>query len=240
MTISVAHSLNTANSATGSTLALAFSVSLTAGDTIHAAAGSDTSGGATVSSFSDGTNTYGSVLDAQNDVTHAQSLAHCVAQNCAAGTPTVTVNFSVSAVNRGLWIKNITGCATASLDGHSGNKQASPGTGTDAITSGTATNTKHPALISAFCTDSLNQNAVAAAGTGFTSEGAGWNNQYGAGATNTAIAENKRITTTSAVAATFTAPGSDPYMAVEAIFDESGAGGGAQPTSYFLGSDNYF
>lgn len=224
MTISVAHSLNTANSATGSTLALAFSVSLTAGDTIHAAASSDTSGGATVSSFSDGTNTYGSVLDAQNDATHKQSLAHCVAQNCAAGTPTVTVNFSVSAVNRGLWIKNITGCATSSLDGHSGNVQLSPGTGTDAVTSGNATNTNQPALISAFCTDTLNQNEVPAAGTGFTSEGAGWNNQYGAGATNTAIAENKRITTTTAVAATFTAPVNDPYATVMAIFDEFGVG----------------
>ena len=238
MTASVVQARNSASSASGSTITLAFASTLTAGSAIHVFGSNDTGGGVTINSFSDGTNTYSAVLDNINDSGNAQRLAHTIAANVAAGTPTVSCNYSASTAFRGIWIKEIGGVNTSPLDGHTGQMQASPGTGTDAVSSGTATNTSQPALISSVTVSTSSTTEDLSAGTGFattpTGEGAGWSGIYGGG--NEGFGENKRITTTTAVAATATsAGGAHPYITIMAIFDE-GSGGGGGPVAHFLAS----
>lgn len=84
------------------------------------------------------------------------------------------------------------------LDVSNMNQQDNPGTGTDAVTSGTDTNTAQPAMLIGFTRSSSGNNAPAA-GTGFGT-GDAWSQNFGR-------AEFKRITVTGSQAATFTAGG---------------------------------
>lgn len=226
MTISVIQSSSTQSSATGTAITQTFSSSLTAGNAIHAIGTCDAVNNTTISSFTDGTNTYSSVLDQTNDSTNAQTIGQAVASNVASGTPTVSCNFASSRTFRGIWIKEIGGCTTSPLDGHNAQLQSAAPTTTDGVSSNTATNTNQPALISGVSLETKNNGEALSAGTGFvttpTGEGAGWNNIYGT-AHNEGFSENKRITTTTAVAATFTASVSSAYLTIMAIFDESTA-----------------
>jgi hypothetical protein len=91
--------------------------------------------------------------------------------------------------------------------------QASPGTGTDAVTSGTGNVTSQPALIWG-CV--LGAGTSYVAGTGFTQRSA-W---------GFSCVEDKRVTATGNQAATFTAAGSASNVQTAMLaFAEAGAGG---------------
>lgn len=83
-----------------------------------------------------------------------------------------------------------------------GSRQASPGTGTDAVTSGSMTPLAQPAVLIGYTHDS-SANTLANAGTGFTARTGVVN--YGSGLV--ARPEDKRITTLASLAATWTAVG---------------------------------
>ena len=129
-----------AASGSSTTIACPFTSNVTAGSTIAVYC---TSGGAgtTLTGVSDGTNTYTVVqhVDATPD---GWTNATAYAANAAGGATTVTCTFQNSTDYRAAIIHEISGTATTTpLDKNAGQFQAAPGTGTDAITSGSVTTT---------------------------------------------------------------------------------------------------
>lgn len=105
--------------------------------------------------------------------------------------------------------------------------QASPGTGTNALSSGnTPTLAAQPAVLVGFGYDDAGPNFVTA-GTAFTAR-AGVFTFGGTFGADQGIPEDRRLTATTAVAANFTASaGTGFYFTIAAVFKELGAGGGA-------------
>lgn len=223
MTVSVLQERSSAASGSATTIVLAYSSALTLGSALHVFASCDTGGGVDVSScVATNNGSFGAALDDINDPSNFQRLAHWVLANVTSATAdTITVSFSATVTFRGIWIREIGGCTASPLDGHSGQNQASPGTGTDAISSGNATNNNQPALLSAL---TLNTGTIASTlsqGTGFTLGATNWNTMYG-GNQMLAASESKRITAAGAgIASTFTGTGSARMTTLQAIFDEA-------------------
>lgn len=97
-----------------------------------------------------------------------------------------------------------------------GSRQASPGTGTDAVTSGTVTPLAQPAAVIGYTHDS-SANTLANAGTGFTARTGAVN--YGSGLV--ARPEDKRITNLVSLAATWTAVGgTGTFWSFVGVFSE--------------------
>lgn len=220
MTASVLQEKFVDSAGAATTLTISPNAGFTANSTLHIVATfGDTTSTVTIS---DGTNTYSSGLNIQRDTTNGQSQVHFYANNIAAGTPTITATFSASTSFRGLYAGEMGGTAVAANDGSAGNLQATPGTGTDAVTSTTVTNTKQPVLLNGVSLESSGSTTAPNAGTGFTSSATGW----GFGGSALARAESKRYTDTTGHAATFTAIASSIHMTHGLMFDEFGAGGG--------------
>jgi hypothetical protein len=207
-------------STNGGSITISPTSAFTAGSALNITCtfGDDTS----TATCSDGVNTYSASQSMQRDTTNHQSMCRFEANNIASGTPTITVTFSGTPNFRGVHLSEVGGAAASAADGTAGNTQASPGTGTDAVTSTTVTNTNQPALLVGVAIDSSGAFGAPAAGTGFTALNNGW----GFGGSNLARAETKRFTDTTGHAATFTAVGNDIHMTVAGMFDEAAAAGG--------------
>ena len=162
-----------------------------------------------------------------------QALFDWTADNVTAVAHTITITFSGSASYRGAFAKEIlatSGYDAAASAAHAAAITASPGTGADGITTGnTSALSAQPALISAATTPTPTV-ALAAAGTGFTLDGVGW-----AFSGDIGTSESKRVTATTALAATFTAPINTPFLAVASVFLE-GAPPPAPTTTIVTGS----
>jgi hypothetical protein len=132
--------------------------------------------------------------------------------NTAGGANTVTVTFSAS-LGYLMYVVEVGG--TTGLIGHTGQLQTSPGTGADAISSGTASASSAPALIVGFSQDQT-FTTVIAAGTGFTSAGSSFG----------AMIESMRVTVSGSYAATYTASdgSASSFATFVAIYAESSAG----------------
>jgi hypothetical protein len=158
-----------------------------------------------------------SLIATQADATNDQDLAVYKIENPGAGTYTITLAVSTGGGGAGQgWLEiaatPVSGCVLSSIDvGSSTNSQAAPGSGTDAITSGTAiTPSAYPVIAVAFgyCSDS---SEAPAAGTGWTSVGAGFS--FGGG-TN-ALRIEKRYITSGTAQATFTStPGTARFSTI--------------------------
>lgn len=160
-----------------------------------------TVGGATTITVTDGTNTYtqvgSQVVASYGDV---QAVFECL--SCAAGTFTVQANFGTANAFRGIAVHRFSGLTgSGSLVGQA---QTAPGTGADGLTSTNLTPASQPALLLGISTE-YNGTTVNV-GTGF-SLSAVYSNVDTANGSYTA-SETKRLTSTSAVAATFTATSS--------------------------------
>jgi len=204
-----------------SSLALAFTSSITAGSAIHAIF--QYNGAVQTVNFSDNNgNTWpAGTLDNFNDPGNS-STCHQVLNNANAGATTITATITGSSTNfLCLWIKEIGGAATTgSPDGHNGVNSTS--TTSQNIS---ATNTSQPALISVLVSnDSTQEVPVLDASLTASSINPGWN--YG-GATSSTVAGHKRITSTGLQTLTNTQASADSLNAVMAIFLE--AGGAAVP-----------
>ena len=147
-----------------------------------------------------------------------QRCAWYFAENCKGGATTFTATFSNAATRfRTIYVAEYSGIATSGsfLNG-ARQEQATPGTGTDAVSSGVANATSQPALVWGFSID-IFTNATPTAGTGFTSRAGVWS-------TNTCLGrpEDKRVTATGNVAATFTTTaGTDSHGTGVGIFAEA-------------------
>lgn len=145
-----------------------------------------------------------------------QLCAWWFAANCKGGATTFTATYSASTRFRTIYVGEYSGIATASpfLNGARA-QSAAPGTGTDAISSGNANATSQPALVWGFSIN-IEANAAPTAGTGYTSRTSVWSS-----ATVFGRPEDKRVTATGNVAATFTAgTGTDTFATGIGIFAE--------------------
>jgi hypothetical protein len=203
---------------------IAATLTLAAGSYLHVMAFGNGAVGMTAS-ISDGVNTYTAI----GSVFQSGKAFHWSAGPVASGSTTITVTFSALINLKAIVVREITGCS-AVQSAHAEAGPSTPGTGTDAVSSGTLTPTSQPALISGLCLDTF-FGATPAAGTGFTSSssapliGKCWD--WGDGVGNSyARIENQRVTSTSAVAATFTssAGASNKYCVLAAAFTEAAAG----------------
>lgn len=168
-------------------------------------------------SCSDGTNPYSRKF-ASYDATTTGNWVIFVAENVASGTFTPTISWDGSSrTNRGIYAIPVSGVKAASYQTGAIATQASPGTGTDGITTGNMTPTEQPACVIGAV---LNGGSIStpSAGTGFTNIGTAW--AFGTG-TNLFRAEHLRITSTGAVALTGTAASNVRHFSIAVILSEA-------------------
>src|SRR5262245_26839828 len=154
-----------------------------------------------------------------------QRCAWYYAENCKGGATTFTATFSAGTRFRTFYVGEYSGIATSGsfLNGARA-EQGNPGTGTDAVSSGNANATSQPALVWGFSMD-IFTGATPTAGTGFTSRTGVWS-------TNTTLGrpEDKRVTSTGNVAATFTTTaGTDSHGTGVGIFAEAATAATSDP-----------
>lgn len=156
------------------------------------------------------------------DSTNTQGTRFFYALNCKGGATVITATYQSSVSYRCIYVAEYSGIAkSGAFLNASSQQQIGPGTGTDAITSTNANATSQPALVWGF-TNNYGDAGTTAAGTGFTSRTAVWN--YGGGGPLGSRPEDKRVTSTGNVAATFTAAtGTDLFHTIVGIFAEPSA-----------------
>lgn len=232
-TATVAQSVFADNLASGASIAATLTVS--AGSTLVVICSHDTftqpSGATTIADTLNGS--YPAHKENINDTVNVQRLIASVFTNSAAGSNTVTATFPGATQFRGIMVAEITGVPTsAAFDGSAAQVQAAPGTGTDAVTSGTAssigagsTNANQPAVVFGF-SGNFAGNAAPAKGTGFSdtpTTTTGW--AWGGPNPDLVRSEFKRITSTGAQTSTFTAgtAGTNGHSTIVINIDEATA-----------------
>lgn len=188
--------------------------------------------GSVTPSVSDGTNTYTQLGTTLVDVATGSSYALFECKNTAAGTVTVTFTLtSPGAAFRTMTIARYSGADTSVAGIAASQGQSAPGTtpnGTDKVTSGNLTPGSQPGTLVGFGYDDSGSSTLSA-GTGFTTRGT-MANQDAAFGTASRV-EDIAITSTAAVAATFTiTAGTDNFTAFAVFFPD--AAGGAAADAY--------
>lgn len=211
----------TSDAATASTLALAFLSNVVSGSAIHVFFSYDHGAGVIDTVTDSQSNSY-TLLERVDDTSSGQFVGHYYAVAGSSGALTVTLNTLGGQDYRSILIREIGGVAASPLDGHNGNFQSAPGTGTDACVSGTAANAAS-GLMSACCYNG-NVNGPANAGTGFTAGITGWDFALGTG--DGVRSEHKSVSATTQQA-TFTATQSSPHTSLMAMFKDAAGGGGS-------------
>lgn len=154
------------------------------------------------------------------DATGQWGMAWGVCESPSTGTTPVTITFDAAADNTAVYVVEASGLGSFVTGERNGAVQNAPGTGTDGTTTGNITPSTQPAMLLGICCN-VSASNTPAAGTGFTSLTGVWN--YGGG-TPFARPEHIRLTSTSAVAATWTASnGTNRYMTAAIVVPEGGA-----------------
>ena len=182
----------------------------------------------TINSVSDtGSHTFG--LKATLDDTTQWKSRLYVAENCTAQAGnTLSVTLDASSTGFLLVAFRLSGNAAAAFDKIASQFLGSPGTGANGVTSGaTATLTTQPQLVVGFALPNGSPNTSLAVGTGFTSALTG----------TTAFSgvfrlEYQRVTSTTGIAATFTAGANVGHSAIVATFIEAGASASVSDVNY--------
>ncbi len=215
-----------ANSA-GTTIAV--TITATAGSFIFLGTSNvgSVSPASTISSISDGTNTWN--LLGEDDINGFRSRS-AWASNSVTGSLTITVTYANSAnSNRQIGVMEFSGCSAFQV-AHD-QQQIGPGSGTDAVTSGNATPTSQPAMVAGFTWDVTGITVEPSVGTGFT---LGGRIGVGSGSLKTLAFEYQRITSTSAIAAKFTNSGGDTFFITHmAVFTETAAAATGATAQFF-------
>lgn len=191
MAITFVQSPTAATGFSGTTLALAFGSNVTAGSMLcaHINATHGVSGVADSRS-----QTYTAAVSVTDGATY--TLATYYFLNTTGGACTVTVTFAGAITYASLQVAEYSGIATsAALDQFASNSQTAPGTGANAITSGSVTPTTNGQLILGWTTALTVGAGTVSAGTGFT----GRVNVFG-----DTLFEDQVQGTAGAIAATFT------------------------------------
>ena len=160
------------------------------------------------------------------------------ANNSSATALTVTITWASAQTYNGAWLRDITGVTSSAYQTSGGQDQgppgASPGTGVGAISSGNVTPTSQPCLLSVISWDSGGNASSVVAGSLVTGT-TGWLLSGATAATTTSA--SMRLTSTSAVAATFTNTtdgGSRNFITIAAIYTEASTS--VPGRGFFIGS----
>lgn len=188
----------------GADIALAFLSANTAGNNLWVVGHGDNAITPTLTVSDSLSNTYSASLNTITDTDNSNKLDHWQCQNCLSGTPTVTIAFSSTTTFRAILICEISGVINSTPAGNNGQHQLDVGTGTDAISSGTATNATTAFVLGMSARDGGTAGAPVI-GTGFTSFLTGWD----FGATVNMALEYKANVPPGTNAATFTALAAD-------------------------------
>lgn len=174
----------------------------------------------TISSVTDSLgNTYTYAGDNPNSGDNNNQMWNYYAEGVSAGACTITVTFDANDDLRRIYAHEITGCATSgALGQHAGQAQATPGTGTDAISSGSVTTTTNGEYI--FGCTNANNTQTYTKGTGFTS----LREDNTVGATEDLVQSSA-----GSIAATFTGSGGWKCQTVIMTFKEAASGSSATP-----------
>jgi hypothetical protein len=210
-----AHNENPSGGGTATTIAVTLTV--TPGSALHVYVMENATGGGTISLADSNGQTY-TLANNVNDSSRISSHFYLI--GATGGSTTITATFSLGAFVAGIWVKEIGQCSAFQVSG--GQLQLSPGAGTDAVTTLTVTPSSQPALVSGFSFGDNNADTTVV-GTGFT---LGLNTWPLFGATNVGVSESLRITSTAAIAATWTATaggGANRWKSVVAVFTEAAA-----------------
>lgn len=176
------------------------------------------SSSAATCSVSDGT-AYTAATSDLDDTNEDDQIFYL--ENVGAGSHTITATFSGSESFRRIRAYEVSGLQTSSSkDQSAGQKQASPGTGTDAVSSGASSATTNANdFVMGFSQDTADSDPGAgtiSAGTGYTLFGV-----------NRILAvESKSVAATGAQTATFTISANKTQITSVIAWKESGGGGG--------------
>lgn len=223
---------STSDPSSATSIATPGTITVAAGDTIVAftTVAQDQT---TTMAISDGTNTYTRVFTQYDGSALTYSIL--VAENVAAGTYTLTATWDGGTrTNRSIFAFGISGLKTTSFQTGTAlwNSQATPGTGTDGVTSGTTTPTEQPACLLGWHFAGAAA-GTPATGTGFTSVGTGI--QFGLGLDLVRV-QHKRLTSTAGVAATATAAANSAHISMAVVLSEAVAGATYIPRGMLLGA----
>lgn len=177
--------------------------------------------------------------------TSGQSFAYGYSKNISGGSSddfTMTLTGSGGRASLAMYVAEYSGLDTTApyTSGETAEQgQASPGSGSNLVTSGnTPALSTQPAALIGFSQADNTANGYTV-GTGFTSRGNLWdyNSDNDGGTMFFAFTEDKRLTSTSAVAATFTnsGGGGDEFNTIAAVFKETGGGPVATTTGASVG-----
>lgn len=143
---------------------VAVTITTTAGNCIAFAVHIISTAGITVSSVTSSGNSP--AITRQASDASARGLATGKIPNLAGGSTTVTANLSASG-RAILDVHEVSGCATTQDEGDNTNSQTTPGTGTDAVTSGTVVTTVNGDYIFGASISTALSGAISS-GTGFS------------------------------------------------------------------------
>jgi hypothetical protein len=170
--------------------------------------------------FSDGVNTW-TTLDTQYNSDQGDSAAHGYAPNCASGSTTITVTFSSSISQVGIWVREIGGAAINPLDGHA---SAQAATGTTSI-SVSPSNSNQPSIISALVYDCNSVSGETLSATTGTADISGWTGLVDGTTPGLSSHEILSSTGTQNVGSSVTGNSVCKLMAFAAIFDAPSVAG---------------
>lgn len=218
MSWSLVGSILQANDSSNSTLAI--TKTLTAGSALVVFTSSDIGGSSANPTISDTVNTY-TFLKSALDTGNQGMYAH-YAPNVAAGSTTITCNWGGTRAAIGMTLWEFGGLSTTPLNGGSAanasasNVQATPTTGTDAVTSGNITVVSSGVLVAMSAKVAGGQGAPSA-GTGFTDR-ATWM-PLGQGGADFFRGETKSVTASTS-AGTFTALANATHITIGVVLVE--------------------
>jgi hypothetical protein len=201
-------------------LALAFSSSNTASNALfYAGANIDVNSANTIGMSDSNSNTL-TALDSATNAASNSVLADWIVTTCNAGANTVTTLCNQGSTTLGIYIAEISGVQNVAADKHAGQGQTAPGSGTDAVTTGSVTTTATDFALAVTC-QGLNVGHAPTVGTGYTQDtNISWP-VYSS--TNGASAEWKASVAAGSVAGTFTAVSpTDDFVTVGVWLKESG------------------
>lgn len=215
MTVSILQEVQNSQSATATSISVAIT---TAGGTyldVRVAMGNNPA--TTLTSVTDGTNTYrlapgtGQFWDSAAGTGTAVYVSTAIV---AAGTYTVKANFSATTTFIAILVAEIAG--TSGCVGSVGQFQTSPTTGANATTTGATPIAQIPGLMYAL-TYSPSDNSANTAGSGFTSLGYQWVNIF-----TTSLTEYQVLSSGVPVAATFTAAANTVRISMASVWGQTG------------------
>jgi hypothetical protein len=164
-------------------------------------------------SVSDGVNTFTKIGSTITDAANGDRTEIYQCQSAVGGTRNITLTTNVAAVWKAIAYVRYTGLAGAAQV--AGQSQYAPGLATDAVSSGNITPVSTNSLLIGFTFANNGGDPVLTPGTGFTSRGDFPGMVAGFG--NTSLIEDKILSGTSPVAATFTTAVNDHHMTMGVV-----------------------